>query len=204
MRCGGVGSGGQGAGGAQGNRVGRTPRKKGTLFWNVRFDRWFVREVRAGARAYPGVDLGHALLVRVELRRRRALRVLLRGSLPGSLLGLGLGLRVRVRGCLRLGSILGCLGLGLGVGLRGFHLLRLGLGLGRGVQLGERPLEQVPNEPRLGAHRRRPRRHGAVRTGRARCETLAKSHLPQARRLREKPKAVKTRVAPAHSSRRLE
>ena len=122
-------------------------------------------------RAYLGVDLGHALLVRVELRSRRALRVVFRGSLPSALLGLGL----RVRGWLRLGSIVGCLGLGLGVGLRGFHLLGLGLRLGRGVQLGERPLEQVPNEPRLGAHRRRPRRHGAVRTGRALrdvCETV--------------------------------
>ena len=74
----------------------------------------------------------------------------LRGSLHGSLLGLGLGLRVRVRGCLRLGSILDASASASASGSAGSTSSGSGSGSGSGgVQLGERPLEQVPNEPRL-------------------------------------------------------
>ena len=91
------------------------------------------------------------------------------GSLPSALLGLGL----RVRGWLRLGSIVGCHGLGLGVGLRGFHLLGLGLRLGRGYSSGKDPSSRSRMSPALGRIGAAPVAMAPSALG-GHCETFAK------------------------------
>ena len=96
------------------------------------------------------------------------------GASPAALLGLGL--RVRVRGWLRLGSIVGCLGLGLGVGLRGFHLLGLGLRLGRGYSSGKDPSSRSRMSPALGRIGAAPVAMAPSALG-GHCETFAKQSI---------------------------